>query len=46
MRARPFLLVGASSLAAVRGRLEAAMASWRSDWGFDGLEMEVWKSVV
>jgi flagellar motor switch/type III secretory pathway protein FliN len=41
MRARPFLLVGASSLAAVRGRLEAAMASWRSDWGFDGLEMEV-----
>lgn len=41
MRARAFALLGASSLSAVRSRLEAQLEAWRSDWGLDELELDV-----
>jgi flagellar motor switch/type III secretory pathway protein FliN len=41
MCARAFALLGASSLAAVRARLEAQLEAWSSDWGLAELALDV-----
>jgi flagellar motor switch/type III secretory pathway protein FliN len=41
MQARPFALVGASSLSAFRARLETQIEAWCSDWGFATAGLEV-----
>lgn len=41
MQARPFALVGASSLSAIRARLETQIETWCSDWGLATAGLEV-----